>query len=94
MDWDFWVSVALETGELRDDPDGVAYIVFRFVDQYLPAWFAATDDDKRERVWTALWGLLTATATGRKPVQLSPDSADLLIARIRQALSARLQAPD
>ena len=88
LDYDYWIAVALESPDLQNDPDGVGYLVFRLVEQYLPAWFQATDGDQPERVWSALWSLLTSAASEKKPVELSPDAADALIARIKQHLQA------
>lgn len=85
-DWDYWITLVTGSTNLTGAPDAVAYIVFRLVEQYLPAWTKTTSDVEREQVWSAFWTLLTSPERTRKPVQLTPQLADTLIGNIKSTL--------
>lgn len=86
QDWPFSEGVVGEFSALLGTQEAADYLVFRWLDQYLPAWQKARTPGARERVWLALWSLLTAAATPRKPFHLSPEDADRLVARFRAEL--------
>jgi hypothetical protein len=81
-----WEAVVGEFAAELGTPEAADYLVFRWLNQYLPAWQTAARPEARERMWLALWSLLTARATSRKPFQLSPEDADRLVARFRAEL--------
>lgn len=86
QDWALWEGIVGEYSALLGSQEAADYLVFRWLDQYLPAWLKARTPEARERVWTALWSLLTAAATPRKPFHLSPEDADRLVVRFRAEL--------
>ena len=78
-----WRAMIGSAPELANDDDSTEQIADRFVRQYLAAWLRASTEEMRERVWLALWRYLTSAMTPRKAFQLSAESADALIKRIR-----------
>ena len=78
-----WTRMIGDAPELVDDNESTEQIADRFVRQYLAAWLKAGTDEMRERVWLAFWSYLTSTPTPRKPFELSSESADSLIGRLR-----------
>jgi hypothetical protein len=75
--------------ELANDAESREQIADRFARQYLAAWTRATNDEMRERVWLAFWSYLTSVPTPRKPFELSEESADVLIRRMREEVEGQ-----
>ena len=87
FDQSFWVSIAMKLPELLNDPEGVEFVVDRFVGQYLPALLRTRVQQDIDHVWLAFWNYLVAPRTSRKPFGLTSRTADLLIAEFQSALS-------
>ena len=82
-----WFEIASSQDELRGDAEGALQVASRFSGKYLPALRRAATPEERDRVWFSFWHYLTARPTMRKPVTLSHEAADALIAELQAAVS-------
>ena len=82
-----WFEIAYSLDELQGDAEGARQIASRFSGKYLQALRRATTPEERDRVWLSFWHYVTARPTMRKPVTLSHDAADALIAELQAAVS-------
>ncbi len=82
-----WFEIAVSQDELREDADGARLIASRFSGKYLPALRRATAPEEQSRVWLSFWHYLTARPTMRKPVALSQEAADKLVAELQNVVS-------
>ncbi len=86
-----WRAMIGDAPELTNDDESTEQIADRFVRQYLAAWLRAGTEEMRERTWLAFWSYLTSAMTPRKAFQLSAESADALIERLRGEVEGRRQ---
>jgi len=84
-----WAAIISDTPELAGDGHSIEQIADRFTRQYLSAWARAGAHEMRERVWQAFWSYLTSAPTPRKAFQLSAESADALIGKIRERVEGQ-----
>ena len=84
-----WFQIVAALDELRGDAEGARQVASRFSGKYLQTLRRATTPEERDRVWLSFWHYLTARPTMRKPVTLSHEAADTLIAEL-QAVVSRL----
>ena len=81
------MEIATKLPEFLNDPEGVEHLVDRFVGQYLPVLLRTKGKEASDRVWLAYWSYLVAPRTSRKPIGLSHQTADRLIAEFQLALT-------
>jgi hypothetical protein len=86
FDRGFWEAITRGSLALRDNPEGVEHLVYRFLGKYLPNLVSARTEEDRGRVWLAFWSYLIARASWKKPFGLSQEAADELIAQFKIAL--------
>ena len=86
FDYDFWVSLASLSQELENNPRGTEHLVFRYIDQYLPALLSARTINDQDHVWLAFWSYVVARKSAKKPFSLSHHSADELIIRFKESM--------
>ena len=86
FDRGFWEAVTRDSQALRDNPEGVEHLVYRFLGKYLPNLISARTQEARGLVWLAFWSYLIARASSKKPFGLSQEAADELIALFKIAL--------
>ena len=86
FDRGFWEAITRDSRALRDNPEGLEHLVYRFLGKYLPNLISARNQEVRERVWLAFWSYLIARQSWKKPFGLTHEAADEMIARFKIAL--------
>ena len=90
VDWERFEREA-DTALVFVDDDARRQIVLQATTKYAPAALSAATPEALMRAWDAFHFYLTARPTRRKPWQLPPGEAELVIATVKDLL-ARLAA--
>jgi hypothetical protein len=93
FDRGFWEAITRDSQALRDNPEGVEHLVYRFLGTYLPNLVSARTEEDSVRVWLAFWSYLIARASWKKPFGLTHEAADELIAQFKMALGGSGPGP-